>query len=315
MPFFRDKLAPAHRSTSCIHRAFGGIADVREVRDRTSQIEVIAFPIRFVSSIICGEAAFPACYALADRETIYFGETNNAARRLSEHSNDPQKSFACEVFLIRGVPGFRFGKQEGIFLQHRLTEAADKAALMTVLKGAPPRMPDIEAEDEPLYERLLEDSRRLLFDAGCRALSSNLDKPMNNAPTDGPDDPVDIDDGGQMEIGITPPRADVTEYTLIYDETIWARGYHAGDKFVVGTGSDFRVTTNPSCSPINQTRRQVLAAAGVLTPIPGAEDRRRLTVDVGFPSMAIAAKCICGAHIDSSKWRAVDQNQRPAMRL
>jgi hypothetical protein len=72
--------------------------------------------------------------------------------------------------------------------------------------------------------------------------------------------------------------------------------------------------TRPSSSPINCTRRQALRAAGVLTQIPGAEDHMRLTVDVAFPSMAIAAKIICGAHVDSSKWRPIDMD-RPVMTI
>jgi hypothetical protein len=31
--------------------------------------------------------------------------------------------------------------------------------------------------------------------------------------------------------------------------------------------------------------------------------------------MAIAAKIICGAHVDTSKWRAIDLAQRPVMTL
>jgi len=84
---------------------------------------------------------------------------------------------------------------------------------------------------------------------------------------------------------------------------------------LVAAGSDIRITTNPSASAVNRARRAALFDAGVLSPIPGASDRMRLTVDVALPSMAIAAAVACGAHVDSSKWRAIDPNQRPLMHL
>jgi hypothetical protein len=64
---------------------------------------------------------------------------------------------------------------------------------------------------------------------------------------------------------------------------------------------------------VTRARRAALFEAGVLTPIPGAVDRMRITVDIAFPSMATAAKSVCGAHVDSSKWRPVDP--RPVMQL
>jgi hypothetical protein len=49
-------------------------------------------------------------------------------------------------------------------------------------------------------------------------------------------------------------------------------------------------------------RRAELASANALTDIPGVEGRKRLLVAVWFPSAAIAAKVLTGAHVDSSKW-------------
>jgi len=49
---------------------------------------------------------------------------------------------------------------------------------------------------------------------------------------------------------------------------------------------------------------QLTASLLNLVPIPGVEDRERLCVAVRFPSAAIAAKVVTGAHVDSSKWQA-----------
>jgi hypothetical protein len=320
MSFFPSKASAFQRSTSHTYRGHGGVAEVREVSDKTARISVVAFPMALVPEIVSSEAAVAACYILADHDTIYIGETNNVGRRLDEHLLDPTKTFCREVFVIRGVEAPRFSKEDASYLQYHLTQIAEQVGYMTVLKGATPRLPTFELLEEPALERLLHDSQRLLFDAGLRCFASNCGK----ADAAHPDDEIpplrampeaDAEDAGQMEIGVDLPRAGVAEYELSYGDNIWARGYHAGGRFVVAAGSEFRLTTNPSTVAINRTRREVVIAAGVLAPISGVNDRRRLTVDIAFSSMAIAAKIVCGAHVDSSKWQPLDMAQRQVMTL
>jgi hypothetical protein len=50
----------------------------------------------------------------------------------------------------------------------------------------------------------------------------------------------------------------------------------------------------------------------VLKSIRGIEDRKRSMVAIAFPSKAIAAKVVCGAHVDSSKWQLL-QVEQPIM--
>ncbi|UPK30889.1 hypothetical protein [Bradyrhizobium sp. 195] len=59
---------------------------------------------------------------------------------------------------------------------------------------------------------------------------------------------------------------------------------------------------NQSVNPILHTRRAEFAAADALTAIPGIQDRLRLRVAVCFPTPAIAAKVVTGAHVASGKW-------------
>jgi len=314
MSLFKDK-AVLNRSTVHIHRPFGGIADVREIMDRTAHVSVLDFPKSLVPYMDAGELSCAAFYVMVGDGCIYLGETNNLSRRMGEHAADPAKNFAHRVFAVRGVPGFRFIKETAAFLQYTLTLAAERCGVMRVVAGCLPRLPDIDPLEMPLHERILDDSKRLLYDAGLVAF-----EPLPGGAPDvlGPSaaapETVDADEAGPMEIDVHLPRAG-TEFELRYDDTIWARGYPAGDRFVVAAGSDIRIVTNPSASPVNRARRAALFDAGVLSPIPGAVDRMRLMVDVAFPSMAIAAKVACGAHVDSSKWRAIDPNQRPLMQL
>lgn len=45
-----------------------------------------------------------------------------------------------------------------------------------------------------------------------------------------------------------------------------------------------------------------LATAEALAAIPGNQNRLRLRVALCFPSAAIAAKVVTGAHVSSGKW-------------
>jgi len=315
MSLFKDKTVLS-RSTTYIYRPFGGIADVREIMDRSALVSVLDFPRSLVPYIDASELSCPAFYAMVGEGSIYLGETNNFNRRMGEHAADPAKAFAYRVCAVRGVPGFRFTKETAGYLQYGLTLAAERSGAMRVVAGSPPRLPEIDPLEMPLHERILEDSKRLMFDAGLLAFEPVPGRTLDNfiPAAAAAAETIDADEAGPMEIDVHLPRAG-TEFELRYDDTIWAHGYPAGDRFVVGAGSDIRIMTNPSSSPVNRARRAALFDAGVLSPIPGAVDRMRLMVDVAFPSMAIAAKVACGAHVDSSKWRAIDPNQRPLMQL
>jgi hypothetical protein len=314
MPFFRSTEASLLRSTSNVYRGFGGIADIREVSDKASHVGVVAFPVARLEDIVASQSAIFACYILAGLNAIYVGETNNIGRRLSEHDLDADKEFAHEAFVLYGVRGLRFTREIVLYLQYYLTEAAEAAGIVKVIKGNPPRLPEIDALDEPLFERLLADALRLLFDAGLHAFDSAHGRPEPESTEKTAAETMDAEDSGQMEIGVELPRN--LEYELLYADTIWARGYYnnAG-QFVVAAGSDFRVTTNRIQAPITDRRDRLRAADGVLAEIPGASDRLRLMTEVRFPSMAIAAKVICGAHVDSSRWRPRDVSQLPVLRL
>jgi hypothetical protein len=302
-------------STSIVHRANGGIVGLREVSDDASRLSVFAFPFAAIKEVVASKSfALPGAYVLSGHGIVYLGESGQVGRRLLEHRDDPEKSFAREVFVVAAFNERWFDKIPAIYLQYYLTNTAETAGFVRVLKGASPRMIDLPAWRRAPLERIGQDAERLLFDAGCRAFhaaygtATAVDQP-NVIPFSAADETVaDAADAGVMRIGVTTTPSGIEEYELSYGD-IWARGYPSGDCFVVAAGSDVRAVLNPSVTPIIKVRREELNAAGVLTPIPGLADRLRLEVAVAFPSRAIAAKVLCGAHVDSSKWVPLNHAQ------
>ena len=298
------KLFPCSNSTqpACtqnVHRPMGGIEGLREVHDDVGRLTVTAFPFSMVKDLSMARAAVPACYILADHATAYIGETGNVGRRLSDHARDPAKSFAREAYVISGYEGAWFDTTAAIYLQYRLTQIAERAGLVEVIKGVNPQVLEPPRHRRASLDTFVEHGERLLFDAGCRVFRSNFAsqrRPSNDA------DAVAADDAGPIQIGVIATPALGTELELAYSD-LWARGFHTDDGgFIVLAGSEVRTTVNASAPPIVESRRDELLAANALVVIPGLQDRQRLCVAVRFPSAAIAAKVITGAHVDSSKW-------------
>lgn len=302
MTFFSNTASSHANCTSIVHHPMGDIAGIREVFDDASRLAVCAFPMALIKDMVMARAAVPACYILADHARIYIGETGNVGRRLSDHAADPAKAFAREVFVVMGHEPAWLDKTASIFLQHRLTEAAETAGLVEVVKGTNPQVLELPSYRRASYNRFVGDSERLLYDAGCRAFRSNLASQCRDQPGfDREDAPVEPDECEPMQIGViaTPPVG--SELELAYSD-LWARGFPAGGGFVVMAGSEVRSLINASATPIVHTRRAELVAADALVDIPGVHGRKRLRVAVWFPSPAIAAKLVTGAHVDSSKW-------------
>ena len=294
-----DSVQPA--CTTNVHRPMGDIAGLREVHDDVGRLTVSAFPVAMIKELSPARAAVPACYILANHAMARIGETGNAFRRLSTHAADPAMAFACEVYVISGYQRAWFDKTAAIYLQYRLTDIAERAGLVDVIKGVNPQVLELPSHKRASLDQFVEHGERLLFDAGCRAFRSNFASlrgtVIETETTIGPDE------DGPMEIGVSATPSIGSELELAYVD-LWARGYPAQNGFVVMAGSEIRTAVNPSVNPILHTRRAELAAAQALTPIPGVRDRQRLRVAVWFPSAAIAAKTVTGAHVDSSKWQA-----------
>jgi hypothetical protein len=285
-------------STTLVHRPYGGISGYRLVSDRATRAVVHAFPMTDLPRVAAaGLLSTPGAYVMTDFGTAYFGESRRPSRRLSEHAADPAKSFARAAFVVCGCEGAAFDKLLGVDLQYRLTRRALDAGAVAVWKGANPPSPDLTDAERVTHDRIVADAIRLLHDAGCR-IFDQVEQPRGvpSQPEEAvPEANADAADSGPMAIGVATVPPGSEEYELRYGG-LWARGYWAGDKFVVSSGSEVRTTTNDSVCTLTRSRRDELFAAGVLSTIPGVRDRRRLAVAISFASASIAAKVLAGAH-------------------
>ena len=306
MSFFRNTTSASlsDATSTLIHRAGTDVVGVREAIDELTGLTVTAFPMAMVREIMPARAMMAAAYVLAGFRRVYLGELSRIGRRLYDHSTDQSKAFATEAFVITKFGLDPLDKIAGLYLQAYLTRAAEDAGLLTVQKGSGAQAIDPSLRHAAPYYQMAKIAERLLFDAGCVAFHvSSAVEPIvrpqelvEPAPT-----PDTEDDAVPIEIGVTATPGDATEYQLAYGD-LWARGYAANAGFVVTAGSEVRREINQSVNAILHTRRDELADAAVLAGIPGLRDRQRLTASVWFPSPAIAAKVITGAHVASSKW-------------
>jgi hypothetical protein len=291
-------------STAVIHRPFGGVLGYRRISDRASRAVVHAFPMHELPRLAAaGLLSTPGAYVMTDHRTAYIGESRRPSRRLSEHAADSAKDFARDVFVVGGCEGAAFDKLLAVDLQFRLTRCAVEAGAVTLSKGLNPAEPDLTDAERATHDRIAADALRLLHDGGCRIFHADFGA---GAPAQSeeppPDDAADVADSGPMAIGVTTVPLGSDEFELRYGD-LWARGYWAGGKFVVSAGSEVRSTTNDSVNALTRARRDELFAAGVLSPITGVGDRRRLAVAVAFASTSIAAKVLAGAHT-AGRWVA-----------
>ncbi|MET4260010.1 hypothetical protein ABIC09_004970 [Bradyrhizobium sp. S3.12.5] len=291
--------------TTIIHRPHGDLSGYRLVCDRASRVVVHAFPMSALAAVSAsGLLAAPGTYIMTDGRVAYVGESARVSRRLADHSTDPSKIFARDAFVVGGCDGSMFDKSLALDFQFRLTRQAVDCGAVTVAKGLNPVQPQMTAADASTHDRIYADALRLLQDAGCRIFQSVDGQPVGPQEQSPPGQNCpDADDNGPMTVGVTTTPLGAGEFELRY-LGLWARGYWAGDRFIVAALSEVRSQTNGSVDAITRARREELFSAGVLSEIPGVADRRRLTVAVAFPSTSIAAKTVCGAHTPG-KWTPV----------
>ncbi|MCK1417612.1 GIY-YIG nuclease family protein [Bradyrhizobium sp. CW4] len=295
---------PSTPTTTIVHRPFGQEMGYRRVTDRASRVAVHAFPMTELAAVsAAGVLATPGCYVMTDGKVVYIGESRRPERRLSDHASDRNKTFAQNVFVIAGH-GDPFDKILGLDLQYKLTSLAVKTRAVAVMKGLNPSEPDMSDDDRATHNRIATDALRLLFDAGCTIFQPTAgisDEEAEAAPAfqerGAAADGGEAADSGPMAIGVPTIGH---EYELRYCG-LWSRGYPSGGRFIVAPGSEVRAQTNGSVDDLTRRRRQELFRADVLEEIPGAADRRRLTVAVAFATQSIAAKVVCGAH-SAPRW-------------
>lgn len=293
---------PRSSCTTRVYRPLPGITGPRLVRDAASRVAVCAIPLAQASHI-ASLVAGPAAYVLMSHDTAYFGETFNASTRINKHLSDPTKAFARVAYIVTGYPDPWANKDPAVYLQYYLWEIAQAAGHVNIANDRTPQMPVVEEDKRGELQWLLQHTRQQLFDAGCLALDSNFDSQSRVASsTELDDDPIGPNDQDPIRIDVvaTPPAGSELELNYV---GLWARGYPTADGgFVVMPGAEMRTPVNGSAHDIIETRRNELRDKKALVAISGVANRERLLVAVWFPSPAIAAKVVTGAHAAARVW-------------
>ncbi|KQT48167.1 hypothetical protein ASG47_07290 [Devosia sp. Leaf420] len=279
----------------------------RVIECRTSVLRVHAAPwTRLDDLMVAGLPATPGFYLLTTRSKtdnrlcVRPGEAGDVRRRLLEHKADASKHHFEEVFCVTAVD-LRLTKDDVKYAESRLHEmvAASTHAVLEVNQIPP--LYSRQLGEKAALEGLIEQSRDLLYVAGCRALDAY--RTQSPQVTDEREDP---------DVEIVDFTGAQDDHYLSYDG-ISAWGYLLADgSFVVRAGSDMRMRENQALLPPIAMRRRKLTQLGVLADMPGLQDRWRLLANVRFPSPLLAAKVITGAHISN---KGVWQRLAPSTRI
>lgn len=283
-------------STHLVHRPHGGIDGLRQIHDPAGRLAVTAFPIVMAEQLAGACDLRSACYVVAGRGQAFIGESNRAVECVAKYASDPAKTFATEAYLLHERAPHSLDWSARLHLAHRLTKIAEQTGLITLVNTVEPKVRALPAEYAATLERLVTEARRLLFDAGCRTFNGNGAGWLSAEVENG-------NDKGLDEAAVDRLVALTVETELEFDYcSIRARGHHSPVGFVVARGSEVRNVEMPSLRKNIKALRADLRAKGIVTPIVGVKDRLRFETAWPFPTAAVAAKFVAGAHVAATKW-------------
>jgi hypothetical protein len=279
------------------------IAGLREVTDAINRLTVCGFRFADTAAVLGSSAlTHPGVYLLVSRTHVYVGQSSHLALRLLKHLGDETKQWPTEVFVVTAFDAKYFDKAAACYFEQLMIEEAETAGLVKVVNRVNSAGASMRSEEKVSLDRLAEDARRMLYDAGCRIFHSN-DPPVvpQSSETVAPCfSESDHDDLGMVPVGYTAVPAGCTEIQLIYGD-VWARGFEHESKLVVLPGSDLRLQVNPSVLRIVRDRRERLMSNGSVISVPN--NHFRFATAVSFCSATIAARTICGAHVTADLWQ------------
>jgi predicted GIY-YIG superfamily endonuclease len=315
-----NRTAALRRSTSVITRDRADLNGPRLITDEASTVCVRVFPVAAIGALAAtGALSVVSTYLLRCRHQPlgYVGSASDLDSRLRQHAADPDKAFASEVFAICGAGG-DLDYETVVHMEGLLKRAIEEAGVARLVNKVEPRAARLSGSRLISVERQFADAQALLHDAGLHWLVPNPAPIVIEAAETPPAPEVaevtveeEAEDEGPMEIGVTVVPIGVEEQSLAFGG-LWARGYQYGDRFIVAAGSEMRREATPSANEHTRERRERLTSTGTAKLVEGRNDRFRLEVAVAFPSKAIAAKCLAGAHVGSEKWRAL-RAERPCV--
>ncbi|MBZ8135489.1 hypothetical protein [Afifella sp. IM 167] len=288
-------------SLSVIRRldAMSGPLSARSAENLVGTARAFGVPFRKFEAlrefgIKTGEAVTYILVGREDGETLaYVGETSNVMKRLARHRCDKDKAFVEMVFVVTSKSGLNSKD----LARHR---QAKYAALIAAsgrakLVGAAPEAAELPPVFAAIAEPLLDQERPLLWDLGCPLLEPSLRHPALGI----------VDAEAVDPTLVSPEQAKKPMMELAYAD-LFARGLECDNLFIVLPGSEVRVLGESGNEESSvRVRRAILEKRGVLTPIPGVEDRQRLTSAVAFWSKSIAARVLAGSHVPSNVWRPI----------
>ncbi len=265
---------------------------MREIRDPAGRLVVTVFPFDLADRYTVLRESLAACYVFVAEGEVDIGHMrlDNAALRQAVAA---AQGAPGEVYLIHAQRENWLFRAALPFLEDRLTELAKEAGLVEGTNCASARTWD--SEDHAILGAFLDESLRLLFDAGCRV--------FNATPTSRSAAAAEADRGvaateeetAAIDVDAVPT---VGGELALADAGLWARAYYAPEGFVVLAGSEVRTVADPSAD-LKKLREQL---AEIMVPIPGVDDRLRLEAAVCFPSAAIAATVLTGIKMGDAAW-------------
>ncbi|WP_143198100.1 hypothetical protein [Bradyrhizobium sp. AS23.2] len=283
-------------STHTVHRPYGGIEGLREIRDPAGLLLVTVFPLGMAERYSVVRESLAACYVLASQGEVYIGQSRWIDNASLQQATASAQDIAGEVYLIHAQRENWLFRTALPYLEDRLTELAEEAGLVEVTNCASART--WSSEDHAILGRFVGESLRLLFDAGCRVFHTTpASRPPAAAEADRAIVPA-IEETAEIDVDAVPHLGG--ELALA-DAGLWARGYYGAEGFVVLAGSEVRAAINPSANgrSISMLPEQL---AEIMVPIPGVDNRLRLGAAICFRSPAIAAKFLTGATMGSTNW-------------
>ncbi len=280
-------------STHTVHRPYGGIEGLREISDPAGRLVVTVIPFGLADRYTVLRESLAACYVIVAEGEVDIGHIPRIDNAGIRQAVAAAQGAPGEVYLIHAQRENWLFRAALPYLEDRLTELAEEAGLVEVTHCASARTWD--SEDHAIFDRYVDESLRLLFDAGCRVFHATpASRPAAAAEADRGVAPAE-EETAAIDVDAVPTAGG--ELALA-DAGLWARGYYGADGFVVLAGSEVRTVADPSAD-LKKLREQL---AEIMVPIPGVDDRLRLEAAVGFSSAAIAAKVLTGAKMGDTDW-------------
>jgi hypothetical protein len=230
---------------------------------------------------------------LSNTEPPYQGLSGNGERRLADQVRDRP---GYERIAVVTTEDTRFGARFFEWFESYSMQQADKKGIQ-IANVARPKLPPLTEPERVEFEYLFNEAQLALRDLNCCILHPTL--PLRGLYYSA--EPIDArGGGGALRIADDAPTFELNV------NGVSARAIKADEKhFYVLPGSEYRLKANKDLHRGIIKRRMEIEKSGILSPIPGDEERMRLMSLVNLGAPAKAAKTLTGSHLLAKVWRPV----------